>query len=305
MKNINISFISDHKIASIFTTKYYVSFIFDAFKNDDSYQINYKDCTQEYCDIVMFDSYNTYDNIKQFKTKIKGNPIYLYLHTNEFPHCADINYHIYNEHPKLYDYSISIYNDSDTNCFYCLALDYFYDIDNMYQQRANIKKVNNDLLFCGYCSASLDNEVKNNVLDCISNYKTVSCLGKLGHNVEEDFIEDIHSYSLNKFKFFLEIENTLTTFNPCYITEKMRDGYLTNSLSIYLGCTSVSKIFNVNSFIDINNCSNEEIIKRIKYVDDNDDIYLDMLHEYPFVSKYIKQEYNEKIKKFILNILNI
>ena len=210
---------------------------------------------------------------------------------------------------KYYPELADSYNDSSVGSWFidlvsAVGDNLSYHIDRMYQQRANIKKINNDLLFCGYCSASCS-DFKSRILNCISSYKTVSCLGKLGHNIEEDFIEDIHSYSLNKFKFFLEIENTLTTFNPCYITEKMRDGYLTNSLSIYIGCISVSKIFNVNSFIDINNCSNEEIIKKIKYVDDNDDVYLDMLHEYPFVSKYIKQEYNEKIRKFILNILNI
>ena len=87
------------------------------------------------------------------------------------------------------------------------------------------------------------------------------------------------------------------------ITEKIGNAFMYNTIPIYWGCENINEIFNENAFINCNGLSNEEIIQKIKEIDENNSLYNDMMHEYPFKNKTINYEefLFEKICKFIEN----
>ena len=61
------------------------------------------------------------------------------------------------------------------------------------------------------------------------------------------------------YKFNLCFENTTSSGNLSYITEKISNAYWYNTVPIYAGSENVTKWFNPKSFINCNGLSIEEI----------------------------------------------
>jgi hypothetical protein len=80
-------------------------------------------------------------------------------------------------------------------------------------------------------------------------------------------------------KFNIAFENSR---HPGYVTEKIVEAFIANTVPIYWGAPDVDLEFNPKSFIDISNFkSMDEAISYIKEVDQDDDLYLKYLAENP------------------------
>ncbi len=126
----------------------------------------------------------------------------------------------------------------------------------------------------------------------IGNYKDPKKSRMSNIWVEEklNFIKD--------YKFTIAFENaSLLGFS----TEKLTHPMLVNSIPIYFGHPSVSKRFNPKSFISYHDFKNvKEMIKHIKKVDNDDELYFKYLNE-PFYRKGVGEKYfDEKryLKRF-------
>lgn len=87
-----------------------------------------------------------------------------------------------------------------------------------------------------------------------------------------------------------------------WTTEKILDAYLGNTIPIYAG-GKAETIFNPDSFINLNNKSEEEIIETIKEVNENDELYKKMYNAPILLDEnYFKKKY-EEIEQFLVNLV--
>jgi Glycosyltransferase family 10 (fucosyltransferase). len=109
----------------------------------------------------------------------------------------------------------------------------------------------------------------------LSKYKKVDSAGKVLNNIgapiknKLDFIQ--------KYKFTLAFENS--SF-PGYTTEKLFEPMLVNSIPVYWGNPVVNNDFNTKSFLNYSDYANDEaLIEKIIELDQDDDLYIQMLQE--------------------------
>ena len=145
----------------------------------------------------------------------------------------------------------------------------------------------------------------------LSEYKRVDCMGRSLHNHDEPRLAGRYNGPSNSglgksnidvikdYKFNIGYENRSY---PGYLTEKIWWGFLANTISIYWGDTNVYDTFHRGSFICRHDYdSNKDMIEYIKYLDQNEDAYNEVL-----VSPKIKDKYrfsDERIIKFFNKIL--
>lgn len=179
----------------------------------------------------------------------------------------------------------------ESNQFYRLPL---YVIDNWVNTtRLNLsdisKVVRNSSVSekIGFCSFVVKNggcEERNRIFRLISEYKKVDSGGPLFKNTDElkdgPGLGGFH-YSkrnfLQKRKFNICYENSSY---PGYVTEKLFHALTYNTVPIYWGSPTVEVDFNPDAFI----CrhyfeSDNEMVKRIIELDNNDDLYNEILRQ--------------------------
>ena len=135
-------------------------------------------------------------------------------------------------------------------------------------------------------------------------YKRVESAGTYLNNMTNGetvwWKDDSKRIFQKKCKFTLCFESTV---HEGFITEKITDAFLADTIPVYYGSGIVKSIFNEKAFI---NCSDyecvEEVIEKIKELDENDEKYLAMLREPIFVdSMYVNKKMKE-LEAFVLNI---
>ena len=147
----------------------------------------------------------------------------------------------------------------------------------------------------------------------MNNYKTVDCPGKILNNMhssllaKRDNASDWHNSKirfLNGYKFNIAFENSDA---PGYITEKLIDCYIANTVPIYWGSNGDIAPYPKESIICANDYESvEALIERIKEVDSNDALYLSILRANPFSVDKINKipNFAAQIHDFIEKIIN-
>ena len=275
-------------------------------KFSNKYKYEYSDCFIDECDIVLYSLYRDINNLK----KCKGNPIFIYW-TDELS-CGGHNWGELNSNSPYIFYkqnnlSISFYNDTIDNCYFPYAFwDFYTSVINSYNNRDfNIKKTK----FCTFCASNeimYNAKYRNSIVKYISNnYKEITCCGKVLNNTNNEYLPFGEAAILyhNEYKFNLCFENEYSQNNPMYITEKIMNAFVYNVIPIYWGCENINEIFNENAFINCNGLTEQQILEKIKELDEDDNLYNDMIHEYPFKYRSINYEefFFEKLYKFIEN----
>lgn len=130
----------------------------------------------------------------------------------------------------------------------------------------------------------------------LSTYKPVDSGGGVLNNVggrvadKAAFIKD--------YKFVISFENS---DQDGYTTEKIMEPILQDSIPIYWGNKLVDRDFNSQRFIDYNQFKSEEdLIKRILEIDQNDDLAIDMIVQPTFSpNKITHEEEHHRILKIL------
>ncbi len=121
----------------------------------------------------------------------------------------------------------------------------------------------------------------------MNNYAHVDCPGKVLHNLDTPEISGRYGSDwdtskrrfLSNYKFNIAFENSSA---PGYITEKLTDAYLGNTVPIYWGSDGNTAPYPKDSMICANDYPTfDALIARIKEVNENDDLYLAMLAANP------------------------
>lgn len=135
----------------------------------------------------------------------------------------------------------------------------------------------------------------------LSKYKRVDSGGSFLNNIGKrvkDKMEFIENY-----KFTIAYENSI---KPGYSTEKILEPLIVNSVPIYLGDPEIKQEFNPKAFINAADFRDiEELLEYIKYLDNNDKEYLQMLEEPVFKDgKNLVLDYHELLSNFLRKIFD-
>ena len=90
------------------------------------------------------------------------------------------------------------------------------------------------------------------------------------------------------------------------ITEKLDCGFLARTIPIYWGNPNVCQLYNEKSFINCHRFDSfDDVIRFVEHVDRDDDLYMKMLTENPFLEPRSAQFYYDKLSAFLKNMIEM
>lgn len=133
--------------------------------------------------------------------------------------------------------------------------------------------------FASFVVGNPHSEPRNRLFYLINNYKKVDSAGphlnNIGHVIDRSTAAKIEF--LRSRKFHLAFENSSYAG---YVTEKILHGFYARTVPIYWGSTTLSEDFNPKAVINWHDYRDDKkFLERIIEVDNNDDLYYDMLNQ--------------------------
>lgn len=140
------------------------------------------------------------------------------------------------------------------------------------------------------------------ILEILSTYKRVDSAGAYLNNMPDSMAvtraEKLEFQSRYKFTVAFESVDMRGFF-----TEKIVDAFLADSIPIYLGDPDIKEIFNEKAFINVNDFESfDAVLEKIEEIDNNDDLFMEMLRQPIFVNEELAKGHDERFEKFLLHI---
>ena len=171
-----------------------------------------------------------------------------------------------------------------------------------------------------FCSYIYSNPIpfRDAFFDRVSQYKPVTAGGKCKRKLEDingnaNSSKDWNTKSMREgvfekieieksHKFSIAFENSS---REGYITEKLVDSFAAGTIPIYYGAPDVTKYFNEKAMVIIKDEQDvENAIERIKEIDQNDELYLQMLKEKAVLDDELFDQYQSEFEKFVCHIFD-
>ena len=144
-----------------------------------------------------------------------------------------------------------------------------------------------------------------------STYRKVDCPGKVLNNMHAQELavrNDKKNWQstkinfLNKYKFNIAFENS---DSDGYITEKLTDAFLADTVPIYWGSRGNIRPFPKDAIICAQDFDSfESLTNYIKEVDSNEELYNSILQKNPFHSEDFAQKTNDALSSFLCSIVD-
>lgn len=182
-------------------------------------------------------------------------------------------------------------------CDYAIAFDHIMYGDryariplyDLFQYKSNYEKLKCRKAFTledlhkktGFCNFVVSNcfafDKRSLFYDALSKYKKVDSGGRYRNNVGGP-VKDKLEFQRN-YKFSIAFENCS---HSGYTTEKIMEAFVAGTIPIYYGDPDVAKDFNSKAFINVHDyASFEDAIERVKEIDNNDELFIEMMNENP------------------------
>ena len=128
--------------------------------------------------------------------------------------------------------------------------------------------------FCSFvCSNGLASPERGEFFDKLNEYRHISSGGRFRNNTGGPVKDKLEFLSSHKFDIAFE-----NCSHPGYVTEKIVQSFAACSVPIYWGAPDVVETFNPKAFVNCNDFpSFDAVVERVKEIDNDDTIYLDML----------------------------
>ncbi len=156
-----------------------------------------------------------------------------------------------------------------------------------------------------FCSITISNDNRNPIFKALfeklSAYKQVHSGGKWNNNTGGR-VNDKYAFDLTH-KFSIACENSA---HPGYTTEKLVQAFAANCIPIYWGDPTITRVFNPHAFINVADFDSvDDVVKRVKEIDANDELYYKMLQEPALINaQYSKEKQLSQLKQYISHIFN-
>ena len=122
--------------------------------------------------------------------------------------------------------------------------------------------------------------------------------GAVGNNIRESIKDKKKFFSSYKFSIAMENSN-----GDGYISEKIVDSFLSGTIPIYYGDYMVDEYINPKTYILIK--GEKDLNKKIEYIkeiDNNDELYKQLLKENVLLDKNIVIDTQRELKEFLYHI---
>ena len=156
-----------------------------------------------------------------------------------------------------------------------------------------------------FCSFVVSNgngsPLRKQFFELLSKYKKVNSGGRFLNNVGGPCKDKMNFISTHKFCIAFE-----NSSHPGYSTEKITEAFAARTIPIYWGDPNVGKIFNPKAMIFVNDYESlDEVVERVKYLDSNDDAYLEVLCQPAWIDdKYMLDNYKIQVAAFLKHIID-
>jgi len=133
--------------------------------------------------------------------------------------------------------------------------------------------------FCAFIVSNGSQPVRNNAFHTLCKYKEVDSAGRLYNTLGDSLFagagggggEKRKVEFLKDYRFCLAYENAAS---PGYVTEKLFHAKVAGCVPIYWGAPDVETDFDMEGCIDARGLSDEELVARVKEVDENHDLWV-------------------------------
>lgn len=160
--------------------------------------------------------------------------------------------------------------------------------------------------FCSfvYSNSATADPTRKQLFQALCRYKKVNSGGRFLNNIGmPDGVPNKLEFQ-RKHKFVIASENTS---HPGYLTEKLLDAFAAHAVPIYWGDPLVKETFNEKAFICAQDYPTmEALVERVREVDENDELYAQMLAEPAFLNSEANslESWQETLDAFIKAILD-
>ena len=181
------------------------------------------------------------------------------------------------------------------------------------QKKYNLSDLSQKTRFCNFIYSNVGGDpMRQRIFELLSQYKRVDSPGKYLNNMPQldagQFVQKVDWQNTKvdfqrNCKFTIAFENSST---PGYTTEKLMHAFVADTIPIYWGNPHVNCEFNSKSFVNCHEFENiNKVLERVMELDNNDELYLQMLNEACFPNNRIPDELSrETLMEFYTNILS-
>ena len=173
------------------------------------------------------------------------------------------------------------------------------------------KNITKDMASRDFCSFVYSNAAaapkRGELFHTLSRYRTVDAGGAYLNNMPGgNRVKDKFAFEC-AHKFSISCENAA---HPGYHTEKLAEAFAAKTIPIYWGDPEVKKIFNSKAFINADDYETEEdLLKAIEELDQNEDKYLEMLREPALISNpadgnAFEEELIKQLEDYLVHIMD-
>ena len=220
-------------------------------------------------------------------------------HLNKkWKNCIKIAYFTENKIPDLNeaDYAISFYHINYLDRFFKKKI--IFPIINIKRIRDEVIKSKNRKKFCAAVISNSKSKFRINFIKELSKYKKVDMWGRFKNNIGGKVKNK--TLFLSSYKFSIAMENSE---GDGYTSEKIYQSYISGTIPIYYGNYMIDEIFNPKSYILIKGEKDmQKKIEYIKRIDNDDNLYINMLKENIYIDKY--NQIDKELKSFYYNIFS-
>ena len=154
-----------------------------------------------------------------------------------------------------------------------------------------------------FCAALISNNISTDgfrlkFINELNKYKKIDMGGQVNNNIEKTIENKIDF--LESYKFSIAMENSE---GDGYISEKIYDSFLAGTIPIYYGDYMVDEYINPKAYILIK--GEKDMYKKIEYIkqiDNNDEIYNNLLKEKVLLDNNIVIDTEKELKEFLCHI---
>lgn len=240
--------------------------------------------------------------------EISENPDYVFCSVYgkqhlAFSDCIKILYTGENIVPdfNLYDYGIGFQQLEFGDRYLRFPLAF---VNPLVETLENSRSIEPDLAERKFCNFIYGNSrqcdpLRESFFLQLSEYRTIDSGGKVQNNIGRIIQYPEKLDFLSNYKFTIAFENSSV---DGYVTEKLVDAFLAQTVPIYFGSPSVTLDFNPDSFISVTGEHDfAATIDSIRKLDQNPRAYLAVLSKRP-VYQGRTRAYKERLNKFLENI---
>lgn len=211
---------------------------------------------------------------------------------------------------NLVDYAVSRYQiDFGDRNFYLPGCADFVDdrfLELQYQNRDFDESILKEKIYFADFVYGHDSEDdgRSTFFKLLNEYKRIESAGSYLNNMADghtvSFLDESKLNLQRKCKFSICFESVIRNG---IVTEKISDAFRANTIPIYLGGEGVDRIFNGHAFINCAKYKNfDEVIEKVKEIDQNDELYLDMLRQPIFITETYPETIYSELEKYICHI---